>query len=181
LKDDSNGAKLILTPSKGNNESKGGVIRGSAIDRSAKEAGHFSKSLNGRVVGKVWQHRESHDQPRKEESSRLTYLLVEGTGIRRRVACQTTAKEESPASLPASPLPPCISIVNQGGQTDIAAVEIAHAAADASAPSWRSMVRVRRRGAVTWCTSRAPVGPLQLRLVVTAGVGGKWLLFFTDR
>jgi hypothetical protein len=26
-----------------------------------------------------------------------------------------------------------------------------------------------------WHTARAPAGPLQLRLVVTAGSGGKWL------
>ena len=65
-----------------------------------------------------------------------------------------------------------INFLYQGGQTDIAAVEIAHAAAP---PAWRPMARVRRRGVVTWRTSRAPAGPLQLRLVVTAGVGGKWL------
>jgi hypothetical protein len=68
-----------------------------------------------------------------------------------------------------------ISFLYQGGQTDIAAVEIAQTAAGAPPSSWRPMARVRRRGVVTWRTPRAPAGPLQLRLVVTAGVGGKWL------
>ncbi|CAM0908651.1 unnamed protein product [Alopecurus aequalis] len=67
----------------------------------------------------------------------------------------------------------------QGGQTDIAAVEIAQAVIyDASPPSpasaWRYMTR--REGSPTvWRTSRAPAGPLRLRIVVTAGSGGKWL------
>lgn len=66
-----------------------------------------------------------------------------------------------------------ITFLYQGGQTDIAAVELSHA--HAQPPSWRPMAPVRRRGIVTWRTSSAPAGLLQLRLVVTAGVGGKWL------
>lgn len=66
-----------------------------------------------------------------------------------------------------------VRFLYQGGQTDIAAVEIAQVGANAM-PSWRYMTR--REGApVVWRTSRAPAGPLQLRLVVTAGSGGKWL------
>ncbi|KAI4969209.1 hypothetical protein ZWY2020_000123 [Hordeum vulgare] len=70
----------------------------------------------------------------------------------------------------------------QGGQTDIVAVEVAKAAApdaaqSAAAPSptnWQYMTR-REGSSGVWRTSRAPAGPLQLRLVVTAGSGGKWL------
>ncbi|KAL5200309.1 hypothetical protein ABZP36_021512 [Zizania latifolia] len=65
-----------------------------------------------------------------------------------------------------------IQMLYQGGQTDIVAVEIAQA--DAMPSSWRYMTR--REGAPgVWSTSRAPAGPLQLRIVVTAGSGGKWL------
>uniref|UniRef100_A0A0A8Z8P4 Expansin-like EG45 domain-containing protein n=1 Tax=Arundo donax TaxID=35708 RepID=A0A0A8Z8P4_ARUDO len=64
-----------------------------------------------------------------------------------------------------------VRFLYQGGQTDIAAVEIAQVGA--TPPSWRSMARRRKQG--VWRTSRAPPGPLQLRLVVTAGSGGKWL------
>ncbi|KAF7098963.1 hypothetical protein CFC21_100655 [Triticum aestivum] len=69
----------------------------------------------------------------------------------------------------------------QGGQTDIVAVEVAQAvlraAQSAAAPSptqWQYMTR-REQSPGVWRTSRAPAGPLQLRLVVTAGSGGKWL------
>ncbi|CAM0908648.1 unnamed protein product [Alopecurus aequalis] len=64
----------------------------------------------------------------------------------------------------------------QGGQTDIVAVGVAQDVND-SAPSpmtWRYMTR-REGSPALWRTSRAPAGPLQLRLVVTAGSGGKWL------
>ncbi|XP_051199439.1 expansin-like A4 [Lolium perenne] len=69
----------------------------------------------------------------------------------------------------------------QGGQTDIAAVEVAQAvvnADDDAAPSPASMWRymTRREGSPgVWSTSRAPDGPLRFRVVVTAGSGGKWL------
>jgi hypothetical protein len=66
----------------------------------------------------------------------------------------------------------------QGGQTDIAAVEVAQVAHDDEAPSpasaWRYMTR-REGSPGVWRTSRAPAGPLRLRVVVTAGSGGKWL------
>ncbi|KAM0835695.1 hypothetical protein ACQ4PT_062774 [Festuca glaucescens] len=67
----------------------------------------------------------------------------------------------------------------QGGQTDIAAVEVAQAVStDDAQPSPASMWRymTRREGSPgVWSTSRAPAGPLRLRVVVTAGSGGKWL------
>ncbi|KAF0902164.1 hypothetical protein E2562_014412 [Oryza meyeriana var. granulata] len=71
-----------------------------------------------------------------------------------------------------------IRFLYQGGQTDIAAVEIAQANAtpspSSSYSSWIYMTR--REGAPgVWTTSRAPAGPLRLRVVVTAGSGGKWL------
>ncbi|KAI4969201.1 hypothetical protein ZWY2020_000115 [Hordeum vulgare] len=72
----------------------------------------------------------------------------------------------------------------QGGQTDIAAVEVAQAVNDTAsgtsneaAPlptSWQYMTRREVLPSV-WRTPRVPVGPLRLRLVVTAGSGGKWL------
>ncbi|KAM3298289.1 hypothetical protein ACQJBY_039975 [Aegilops geniculata] len=71
----------------------------------------------------------------------------------------------------------------QGGQTDIAAVEVAQGVTGSSgtnndaAPlqtSWQYMAR-REASPSVWRTSRVPAGPLQLRLVVTAGSGGKWL------
>uniref|UniRef100_A0A0A9E634 Expansin-like EG45 domain-containing protein n=1 Tax=Arundo donax TaxID=35708 RepID=A0A0A9E634_ARUDO len=65
-----------------------------------------------------------------------------------------------------------VRFLYQGGQTDIAAVEIAQVGA--TPPSWRSMAR-RRNHQGMWRTSRAPDGPLLLRLVVTAGSGGKWM------
>ncbi|KAM3215352.1 hypothetical protein ACQJBY_067382 [Aegilops geniculata] len=70
----------------------------------------------------------------------------------------------------------------QGGQTDIVAVEVAKAAAPdaaqiattSSQTKWQYMTR-REGSPGVWRTSRAPAGPLQLRLIVTAGSGGKWL------
>ena len=71
----------------------------------------------------------------------------------------------------------------QGGQTDIAAVEVAQAVTGSSgtnneaAPSqttWQYMTR-REASPSVWRTSRVPAGPLRLRLVVTAGSSGKWL------
>ncbi|PAN22287.1 hypothetical protein PAHAL_4G009100 [Panicum hallii] len=64
-----------------------------------------------------------------------------------------------------------VRFLYQGGQTDIAAVEIAQANRTQLASSWQPMARLRR----VWRATRAPAGPLRLRLVVTAGFGGKWL------
>uniref|UniRef100_A0A0D9WUA2 Expansin-like EG45 domain-containing protein n=1 Tax=Leersia perrieri TaxID=77586 RepID=A0A0D9WUA2_9ORYZ len=61
-------------------------------------------------------------------------------------------------------------LLYQGGQTDIAAVEIAPAK---SATAWRYMTRRRRR---VWSTPRAPAGALRVRVVVTGGSGGKWVM-----
>ncbi|KAF7105085.1 hypothetical protein CFC21_105923 [Triticum aestivum] len=71
----------------------------------------------------------------------------------------------------------------QGGQTDIAAVEVAQAVtgssgtkneASPSQTTWQYMTR-REASPSVWRMSRVPTGPLRLRLVVTAGSGGKWL------
>ena len=76
-----------------------------------------------------------------------------------------------------------VTILYQGGQTDIVAVEVAQAeipgatTQSAAAPSpttWQYMMR-REGSPGVWRTLRAPAGPLRLRLVVTAGSGGKWL------
>uniref|UniRef100_A0ACD5ZHJ2 Uncharacterized protein n=1 Tax=Avena sativa TaxID=4498 RepID=A0ACD5ZHJ2_AVESA len=72
-----------------------------------------------------------------------------------------------------------LRFLHQGGQTDIVAVEVAQAVTnnDSSAPpqmTWRYMTRSERSPGV-WRTSRAPAGPLRLRIVITAGSGGKWL------
>uniref|UniRef100_A0ACD6AAI8 Uncharacterized protein n=1 Tax=Avena sativa TaxID=4498 RepID=A0ACD6AAI8_AVESA len=75
-----------------------------------------------------------------------------------------------------------LRFLHQGGQTDIVAVEVAQAAVDgandSSAPSqttWQYMTRREEGSPGVWRTSRAPQGPLRLRVVITAGSGGKWL------
>ncbi|OAY70967.1 Expansin-like A1 [Ananas comosus] len=61
----------------------------------------------------------------------------------------------------------------QGGQTDIVAVDLAQV----GSPIWEYMTQ--RRGPI-WSTSRAPTGPLQLRVVVTGGSSGKWVWAETE-
>nr|QHQ74418.1 expansin-like A1 [Stylosanthes guianensis] len=61
-----------------------------------------------------------------------------------------------------------IKFLYQGGQTDIVAVDVAKVGSS----NWSFLSR--NHGAV-WDTSRVPEGPLQLRLVVTAGFDGKWI------
>ncbi|XP_065029964.1 expansin-like A2 [Musa acuminata AAA Group] len=61
-----------------------------------------------------------------------------------------------------------IKFMYQGGQTDIVAVDVAQV----GSTNWRFMSR--DYGPV-WSTSRAPAGPLQLRVVVTGGYDGKWV------
>nr|XP_010943941.1 expansin-like A2 [Elaeis guineensis] len=61
-----------------------------------------------------------------------------------------------------------IKFLYQGGQTDIVAVDVAQV----GSTNWRYMTR--DYGAV-WSTNRAPVGPLQFRMVVTGGYDGKWV------
>uniref|UniRef100_A0ACD5UKF4 Uncharacterized protein n=1 Tax=Avena sativa TaxID=4498 RepID=A0ACD5UKF4_AVESA len=73
-----------------------------------------------------------------------------------------------------------LRFLHQGGQTDIVAVEVAQAVSDdakdasPSQATWRYMTR-REISPAVWRTSRAPAGPLRLRIVITAGSGGKWL------
>ncbi|XP_031115775.1 expansin-like A1 [Ipomoea triloba] len=62
-----------------------------------------------------------------------------------------------------------VTFLNQGGQTEIIAVDVA----PVGFPNWSFMRRSTRGGAI-WETSAAPSGPLQFRLVVTAGFDGKW-------
>ncbi|KAG8368025.1 hypothetical protein BUALT_Bualt15G0002300 [Buddleja alternifolia] len=59
-----------------------------------------------------------------------------------------------------------IKILNQGGQTEIVAIDVAQVGSG----NWNFMSR--NYGAV-WDTSRVPNGPLQFRFVVTAGYDGK--------
>ncbi|CAN6200467.1 unnamed protein product [Urochloa humidicola] len=99
----------------------------------------------------------------------------------RRVPCEykknlTVRVEEAGGSRNNPGLQLALRFLYQGGQTDIAAVEIASHNAT-QPPSWRPMARHQRRGrGGVWRTPRAaPAGPLLLRLVVTAGSGGKWL------
>ncbi|KAK1427019.1 hypothetical protein QVD17_15701 [Tagetes erecta] len=61
-----------------------------------------------------------------------------------------------------------LKFLYQGGQTEIVAVDIAKVGSS----SWTYMTR--NYGAV-WDTSRAPTGPVQLRLLVTSGYDGKWI------
>lgn len=89
----------------------------------------------------------------------------------RRLAVRVEEASRNPTHL-------AIRFLYQGGQTDIAAVEIAQANATPPSSSYYSSWRymTRRDGAPgVWTTSLAPAGPLRLRVVVTAGSGGKWL------
>lgn len=61
-----------------------------------------------------------------------------------------------------------IKFLYQGGQTDIVAVDVALVGSS----DWRYMSR--NHGAI-WDSSRVPAGPLQFRMVVTAGYDGKWI------
>nr|XP_043613065.1 expansin-like A1 [Erigeron canadensis] len=61
-----------------------------------------------------------------------------------------------------------LKFLYQGGQTEIVGVDIAQV----GSTSWTFLSR--NYGAV-WDTSRAPVGALQLRFVVTSGYDGKWI------
>ncbi|KAA8546159.1 hypothetical protein F0562_020947 [Nyssa sinensis] len=61
-----------------------------------------------------------------------------------------------------------IKFLYQGGQTEIVAVDVAQV----DSPNWSYLSR--NYGAI-WDTSRVPAGPLQLRLLVTAGYDGKWV------
>ncbi|URD82801.1 expansin-like [Musa troglodytarum] len=67
-----------------------------------------------------------------------------------------------------SPRHLAIKFLYQGGQTDMVAVDVAQV----GTPNWRFM---RRDYGPVWSISRAPVGPLQLRMVVTGGYGGRWV------
>ncbi|KAF7062178.1 hypothetical protein CFC21_068807 [Triticum aestivum] len=62
-----------------------------------------------------------------------------------------------------------VTILYQGGQTDIVAVDVAQVGASSS---WRSLTRDH---GPAWSTSLAPPGPLRLRAVVTGGYDGKWV------
>ncbi|XP_042402318.1 expansin-like A3 isoform X2 [Zingiber officinale] len=61
-----------------------------------------------------------------------------------------------------------VKFVYQGGQTDIVGVDVARVGAS----NWQFM---KRDYGPVWSTSRAPAGPLQFRMVVTAGYDGKWV------
>ncbi|XP_038705686.1 expansin-like A1 [Tripterygium wilfordii] len=61
-----------------------------------------------------------------------------------------------------------IKLLNQGGQTEVVAIDVAQV----GSINWGFMSR--NYGAV-WDTSRVPAGALQFRFVVTAGYDGKWI------
>lgn len=61
-----------------------------------------------------------------------------------------------------------IKFLYQGGQTEIVGLDVARVGSS----NW--MFMSRSYGAV-WDTDRVPTGPLQFRLVVTAGYDGKWV------
>ncbi|WOL09735.1 expansin-like A2 [Canna indica] len=61
-----------------------------------------------------------------------------------------------------------IKFLLQGGQTDIMGVDVAQVGSS----NWLFM---NRDYGPVWSTSRAPAGPLQFRMVVTAGYDGKWV------
>ncbi|XP_042391881.1 expansin-like A2 [Zingiber officinale] len=61
-----------------------------------------------------------------------------------------------------------VKFLYQEGQTDIVAVDVAQVGSS----NWKFM---NRDNGPTWSIDRVPVGPLQIRLVVTSGYDGKWV------
>ncbi|XP_006657358.1 expansin-like A4 [Oryza brachyantha] len=126
-------------------------------------------SLQFRITKDAFAAMAKHDGVSAHELTSLRTAQVDF----RRVPCEynksrSLAVRVEEAS--ANPSRLAVRFLYQGGQTDIAAVEIAPA--NATPSSWRYMTR---RDGVVWSTPRAPAGPLRLRVVVTAGSGGKWL------
>ncbi|VAI81678.1 unnamed protein product [Triticum turgidum subsp. durum] len=70
---------------------------------------------------------------------------------------------------PRPPVPLPVEVANA------AAPDAAQSVAAPSQTKWQYMTG-REGSPGVWRTSHAPAGPLRLRLVVTAGSGGKWLL-----
>nr|GLL24537.1 expansin-like A3 [Ipomoea trifida] len=60
-----------------------------------------------------------------------------------------------------------IRFLNLGAQTEIVAVDVA----PVGSPNWNFM---NRKTEAIWETNSVPSGPLQFRVVVTAGLEGKW-------
>ncbi|CAD5197038.1 unnamed protein product [Musa acuminata subsp. malaccensis] len=104
---------------------------------------------------------------KEQELKKLGILDVE---YKSRIPCEyknrnlSVRVEESSRS----PSHLAIKFLYQGGQTDMVAVDVAQV----GSPNWRFM---RRDYGPVWSISRAPVGPLQLRMVVTGGYGGRWV------
>lgn len=61
-----------------------------------------------------------------------------------------------------------VKFLYQGGQTEIAGVDVAQV----GSTNWKFMTR--KYGAI-WATDRAPTGALQFRIIVTYGYDGKWI------
>ncbi|KAF7098965.1 hypothetical protein CFC21_100658 [Triticum aestivum] len=92
----------------------------------------------------------------------------------RRIPCAYKSKNlavrvEQGQGPPRPPVPLPVEVANA------AAPDAAQSVAAPSQTKWQYMTG-REGSPGVWRTSHAPAGPLRLRLVVTAGSGGKWLL-----
>ncbi|CAN1307802.1 Expansin-like A1 [Linum perenne] len=88
----------------------------------------------------------------------------------KRVPCDLKAKNLAVRVEESSQKPQylAIKVLQQGGQTEIVAIDVARVGSS----NWSFLSR--NHGAV-WDTSRVPEGPLQFRFVVTGGFDGKWV------
>ncbi|VFQ68867.1 unnamed protein product [Cuscuta campestris] len=69
-----------------------------------------------------------------------------------------------------SPSHLAIRFLNLDARTEIVAVDVARVGSQ----NWNFMDRGGGEGGAIWETNRVPAGPLQFRVVVTAGMEGKW-------
>ncbi|CAL9154327.1 unnamed protein product [Musa hybrid cultivar] len=107
---------------------------------------------------------------RRGMAKSLIKLGIVDVEYKSRIPCEYSNKNLSIRVEEKSKRPNSLTIkfLHQGGQTDIVAVDVAQVGSS----NWQFMSR--EYGPV-WSTDRAPVGPLQLRMVVTGGYDGKWV------